>query len=126
MVRRFAVVRNRRGVGRTGCLVWLLVIAAVAYFSVEVGTVYFRYWRLLDEMKTQAQFAPSLTDETIRRRILSKIEELQLPAEARRGLVIRRTVRPREIRIFTTYQETVELPFLTRVLTLNPDVRERL
>jgi hypothetical protein len=126
MVRRCAVVRNRRGVGRTGCLVWLLVIAAVAYFAVEVGTVYFRYWRLLDEMKTQAQFAPSLTDETIRRRILTKIEELQLPAEARRGLVIRRTVRPREIRIFTTYQETVELPFFTRVLTLNPDVRERL
>ena len=119
-------LRNERGLGRTGCLLWVLGVAAITYFGIEVGTVYLRYWRLLDEMRTQAQFAPSLTDDSIRRRILSTIEELQLPQESGHALTIRRTVRPREIRIFTTYKETLELPFYTRVVTFSPEVRERL
>ncbi len=126
MVRLGRPLRNERGVGRTGCLLWVLFLATATYFSIEVGTVYVRYWRLLDEMRTQAQFAPSLTDDTIRRRVLSKIEELQLPQEAAGALTIQRTVRPRQIRIFTTYQETLELPFFTRAVTLSPEARERL
>jgi hypothetical protein len=111
--------------GRTGCLLWMLFLVAGAYFGVEIGTVYLRYFRLVDEMRTQAQFAPSLTDETIRRRLLRKVEELGLPSEAR-SFTIRRSVRPREIRIFTSYEETVEFPFFTRTLTFDPEVRERL
>lgn len=119
------LLRNRRGMGRTGCLFWILLLVAGAYFGVEIGTVYLRYWRLVDEMRTQAQFAPSLTDETIRRRLLRKVEELGLPPEAR-AFTIRRSIRPREIRIFTSYEETVEFPFYRRTLAFNPEVRERL
>lgn len=119
------LLRDRRGMGRTGCLLWILLLVAGAYFGVQIGGVYLRYWRLVDEMRTQAQFAPSLTDETIRRRLLRKVEELGLPPEAR-AFTIRRSTRPREIHIFTTYQEIVEFPFYTRTLTFNPEVRERL
>ena len=111
--------------GRTGCLFWILLLVAGSYFGVEIGGVYLRYWRLVDEMRTQAQFAPSLTDDTIRRRLLRKVEELGLPPEAR-AFTIRRSIRPREIRIFTTYEEIVQFPFYTRTLTFNPEVRERL
>ncbi len=116
---------GRRGLSRLGCLFWILILSAVTYFGVGVGTVYFRYYRLLDEMKTQAQFAPSLTDDTIRRRLLRKVDDLGLPPEAR-AFTIRRSARPREIRIYTSYQETIELPFFTRIQTFEPDVRERL
>jgi hypothetical protein len=36
------VVTPRRGKGRLGCLLTLLVIVAVAYFGVNIGTVYLR------------------------------------------------------------------------------------
>jgi len=111
--------------GRTGCLFWILILVAISYFGVEVGTIYLRAWRMEDEMKTQAAFAPSLTDETIRRRLLLKIEELQLPEEARR-ITIRRTARPREILIATSYDQTLELPFYSRIIRFNLEVRQGL
>jgi hypothetical protein len=73
-------------------------------------------------MQTQARFAPSINDATIQRRLLLKIEELGLPDSARR-LRIRRG--SREIRITTSWQEPLELPFYTIVITLQPEVRER-
>lgn len=111
--------------GRTGCLFWILILVAISYFGVEVGTIYLRAWRMEDEMKTQAAFAPSLTDETIQRRLLLKIEELQLPDEARR-ITIRRTARPREILIATSYEQTLELPFYSRIIRFNLEVRQGL
>lgn len=112
---------SRRGLGRLGCLLWLLTAAVVAYLGVEVGTVYLPYLRLKDAMKTQAQFAPSIDDDTIRRRLLRTVEELDLP-EGARQISIRRTARPREIRIWLTYQETVTLPFFTRTITFRPQI----
>ena len=58
---------NRRGTSSLGCLVTLLLFVAALYYGVNIGEVFFRYYRLLDEMQTQAQLAPSLDDGTIRR-----------------------------------------------------------
>ncbi len=114
---------NERGKGRTGCLLSLLIIVAVAYFGVPIAGSYIRYYRFRNEMQTQARFAPSINDSTIRRRLLLKIEELGLPEGARR-LRIRRG--SREILITTSWQEPIELPFYTMVITLQPEVRERM
>lgn len=116
---------GERGLGRTGCLIWILIFVAAGYFAVEVGSIYLRKWRLQDEMKTQAAFAANLTDETIRRRLLDKVEQLELPPQAR-NILIGRTVRPDRIRIRVTYPEIIEFPFLVRVIQFTIDVDQAL
>ncbi|MFB3069247.1 MAG: hypothetical protein ACE1ZF_00995 [Gemmatimonadales bacterium] len=98
---------------------------AVTYFGLPVAGMYVRYYRMKNEMQTQARFAPSIDDGTIRRRLLQTIDNLGLPVEARQ-LRIRRINRPREIIISTSWQETIILPFYTRVQRFRPQVRERM
>jgi len=119
-------LRNARGMTRLGCLFTLLILATAIYYGVNVGAVYLRYYRLVDEMRTQAKVAPSIDDATIRRRVIRKIDALNISAEARRELDIRRSLRPREIRIQTTYRDTLELPFYKYVVTLKPEARQAL
>ena len=116
---------SQRGAGRTGCLVTLLIVVAVVYFGMPIAGTYVRYYRFKNEMQTQARFAPSIDDGTIRRRLLLTIDELGIPDTAKR-LRIRRTGRPREIQISTDWPETIVLPFYSWVITLRPEVRERL
>lgn len=116
---------NQRGAGRTGCLLTLLIVVAVAYFGVPIAGTYIRYYRFKNEMQTQARFAPSIDDNTIRRRLFLAIDELGIPETAKR-MRIRRTSRPREIQISTNWPETIVLPFYSWVITLRPEVRERL
>jgi len=87
--------------------------------------MYLRYWRLTEEMKTQARLAPSIDDATMMRRIRRKIDELGLP-DAAKEVSIRRTLRPREIVIRTSYEETIELPFVKRTIALTPEVKSPL
>jgi len=98
----------------------LLIFVAVLYYGVNIGEVYFRYYRLLDEMQTETRIASGLDDGTIRRRIQAAIEEIGLPQEAGSNLVIRRTSAPREIVIETRYGESVSLPFFNHTFSLNP------
>jgi hypothetical protein len=110
---------------RLGCLFTLLLVATGLYYGVNIGGVYLRYYRLVDEMRTQARVAPSIDDGTIRRRLLRKVDQLNLPPEAR-TFTVQRTQRPREIRISTTYQDTLVLPFYKYAITLTPEARQPL
>jgi hypothetical protein len=103
---------------------WVLIGVVVIYSGVQAAEVYFPYWQLRDTMKAQAEFAPSITDDVIRRRILNRMDQLDLPDAAAGNLVIRR--RQRQITISTTYQATLELPLVTRIVTLSPEVRQTL
>ena len=116
---------NKRGVTRIGCLFSVLLMVAVIYFGLPVAGMYVRYYRMENEMQTQARFAPSIDDGTIRRRLLQTIDDLRLPIQARQ-LRIRRIARPREIIISTSWEETIVLPFYTRVHRFTPEVRERM
>lgn len=117
---------RRGGASRLGCLIWLLVSAVVVYYGAQIGGVYFTYWRIRQEMQSQARLAPSIDDATIHRRLLRKMVELRLPDEARRNVTVRRLARPREIRIRTEYQQPLELPFISYTLTLTPEARQPL
>ena len=110
---------NRRGTSSFGCLVTLLLFVAALYYGVNIGEVFFRYYRLLDEMQTQAQLAPSLDDGTIRRRIQAAAQDIGLPPAAQQIKIARRAS-PREIVIETEYAETVTLPLFTHTFTLHP------
>ncbi len=116
---------SRLGKSRVGCLVSILVMVLIGYTAVNVGTVYYRYWRLLDTMKQQARMAPGLDDDVILRRILAEVEELKLPDDARR-VRIQRLARPREIRITTSYPDTLVFPFYTRPITVRLEARQPL
>ena len=116
---------NKRGVTRIGCLFSILMMVAVTYFGLPVAGMYVRYYRMENEMQTQARFAPSIDDGTIRRRLLQTIDNLRLPIQARQ-LRIRRIARPREIIISTSWEESIVLPFYTRVHRFAPVVRERM
>jgi hypothetical protein len=112
---------SRRGASSKGCLLSLLIFVAALYYGVNIGEVYFRYYRLLDEMQTQARLAPGIDDGTIRRRIQSAIEEIGLPDSAGgRQLIVRRSASPREIVIESRYSETVSLPFFNHSFSLHP------
>jgi hypothetical protein len=119
---RAARWRNRHGKTSRGCLVTLLLAVVAGYYAVGAGTTYLHYWQILDEMKLQARLAPTLDDAVIRRRLVTRAGELELPGEATK-FVIRRLARPREIVITTHWQAAVELPFYSWVVTFRPEAR---
>ena len=115
------VTGSRRGASSSGCLFTLLLFVAALYYGVNIGEVYFRYYRLLDEIQTEARLSPGLDDGTIRRRIQAAIEEIGLPDSAGgRQLVIQRMGSPRQIVIETRYSEWVSLPFFSHSFSFHP------
>jgi hypothetical protein len=115
------VSASRRGASSSGCLFSLLLLVAALYYGVNIGEVYFRYYRLLDEMQTEAHLSAGLDDGTIRRRIQAAVEEIGLPdSAAGRQLQIGRFTSPREIVIETRYSETVSLPFFNHTFSFHP------
>lgn len=119
------VTSARRGASNLGCLVSLLLFVAALYYGVNIGEVYVRYYRLLDEMRAQARIAPSVTDDVIQRRVVETVDELGLP-EAARNVFVRRDQRRRIIVIESNYSEQVELPFFNHTFEFNPRAEEPL
>jgi len=121
MVRRLP--RCPRGASSTGCLFSLLIFVAALYYGVNIGEVYFRYYRLLDEIETQARLASALDDGTIQRRLQAAVQEIGLPDAAGNVRIVRRGS-PREIQIYTQYSETVDLPLFHHTFQLHPNVTQ--
>jgi len=119
-------LRGRRGASSTGCLFSLLVFVALLYYGVNIGEVYFRYYRLLDEMQSQARLAAALDDGTIRRRLQAAVQDIGVPEDASANIRIRRTLSPREISIETAYSESVHLPLFNHTFEFHPRATEPL
>jgi hypothetical protein len=117
---------SRRGASSLGCLVSLLIFVAALYYGVHIGEVFFRYYRLVDEMDSQARLASAIDNGTIRRRLEAAIQDIGLPSDAADSLVIVRTGDPRKIHIETHYSERVQLPLFNHVFSLNPSADESL
>jgi len=113
---------GRAGKSKFGCVVTLLVVAAVLYYGVGVVKIYFRYFELLDEMNQAAQLGRTMDDATIEARLHAQIDSLDVPPQAQQ-FTIRRYERPPEIRISSSYTETVQLPFTHYTLRLKPVAR---
>jgi hypothetical protein len=113
------VMRARRGSGRAGCLVTLLVVAAVGYFGLGIGSVYWNYFQYRDRMMQEARFAASRTDGVIKRRVAMFADSLGLP-EGAKQVRIRRA--QKRIHIWAEYYELIELPFISKELLLSPRV----
>ena len=111
-----------RGMSKLGCLLVLVILGTGVYYGIPVTSSYMRYFRLLDEMKMQARFAPGLDNPVIRRRLVAQADELRLPPDARKFSIWRRG-RPREITITTSWQETFTFPFYTHTITFRPEAK---
>ena len=114
-----SLARPRAGKSSLGCLFTLLVIVVVAYFGVNVGEVYLRYYRFRDSMAQTVRFADRLSDDEIRARLRSAADSLGLP-EGAHSVQVRR--RDRQVSVGTEYYERVELPGYVREIHFQPRV----
>jgi hypothetical protein len=103
--------RDQAGKVRMGCLFTLLVTAVFVYYGIQFLEVRIRYFQIQDEVKTQAAFAPALSNDVILRRLVARADSLGLPLGPRRW-TIRRANDPRSITIQAEYEDSVviELP----------------
>jgi hypothetical protein len=108
--------RDESGKGRIGCLFAILLVVLVIYAVKDFGAVYWRYYQLNDEVKNQASFAPGLTDQAIRDRLVLECDTLNIPLGPK-DWRITRTRSPSEISISATYTDSVviDIPGYHRV-----------
>jgi hypothetical protein len=111
------VVRARQGKGALGCLLSLLIVAAIGYFGVNVGEVYFRFYQYQDAMKQEVRFAAHNSDNVILRHLRAQVDSLGLP-EAAGEVTLQRD--GRHIEIESDYYEHIELPLTVREVHFNP------
>lgn len=109
--------RSEAGKARLGCLLVLLVLAFAAYHGVQYFEVQFRYYQIQDEVKTEASYATTLSNDEIRRRLVAKSDSLGLPLGRRQWDIRRSTVYPMEIVISAAYDDSVviQLPGYVKV-----------
>jgi hypothetical protein len=109
----------RRGASRLGCLVPLLIVAIAVYFAIDFGQVYFRAYQFKDAMTSEANFASTITDDAITRRLKALADSLQLPPGAELITIVRST---RSITISSDYDEIIRLPMKKeRVIHFHPE-----
>ena len=114
---------NRRGESRIGCLLPILILAVAAYFAVDFGSAYFRFYQFKDAMGQEARFSTDRTDEQITKRLSMLADSLQLPPGAEL-ITIERT--PTIVTISSDYDEFIRLPLnKTRVIHFHPSVSSR-
>lgn len=111
------MVRSRRGAGSLGCLFMLLVLAAIVYFAVNIGEVYFRFYQFQDAMRQEVRFAAHNSDGQILRRLRAEADSLGLP-EAAGVVTLQRD--GRHIEVESEYYEHIELPLYVREVHFNP------
>ena len=111
------MVNNRRGASRIGCLLLLLIVAAVGYFGSNIGEAYFKFLRYQDRMKSEAKFASHTTDAKMKMDLASFADSLGLP-EAAQHITVRRGTN--EIFIYANYYVHLELPGYVREVHFNP------
>ena len=111
---------NRRGESRIGCLLPILILALAAYFAVDFGEAYFRFYQFKDAMGQEARFSSDKTDAQITTRLSALADTLQLPPGAEL-ITIERT--PARITISSDYDEIIRLPMKKeRVIHFHPSV----
>lgn len=111
------MVTIRRGRSSLGCLFTMLILAAIVYFGVNIGEVYFRFYQYQDAMRQEVRFAAHNNDAVILRHLREQVDSLGLPEAA--GLVTLQRD-GRHIEMESEYYEYVELPLTVKEVRFNP------
>ena len=99
-----------RGEGRVGCIIWLLVLVAVAVVLWEAVPIKIRTVDFYDHLGDQAKFAQRSTAEAMRKSIMNRAKELEIPLDPK-DLTIAKS--DQRVRIECSYTVPVELPGYT-------------
>lgn len=111
------MVNHRRGASALGCLSSLFIVAAIVYFGVNVGRVYWRFYEYEDDMRQEARFAGQRTNDQILAHLKASADSLGLPEGATK-ISIRRN--DKGIAIEADYYENVEVPMYVREVHFHP------
>jgi hypothetical protein len=111
------VVTSRRGLSSLGCLVMLLLAAAVIYFGVGIGERYMQFYEYQDSMRQEVKFAAHNSDALILRHLRERADSLGLP-EAAGEVTLQRD--GRHIQIESEYYVHIELPLFIKEVRFNP------
>jgi hypothetical protein len=108
------MLRNRRerGEGQFGCLVGLVVVLAVGLISYKMIPVKIKAADLRDTMIDEAKSAGQHSDKHIRKTIMQKAEELELPLDDE-GISIKRSGNNTTIQVDVEYTVPIEFPGFT-------------
>jgi hypothetical protein len=111
------LVNQRRGASTLGCLFSLFIVAAIVYFGVNIGQVYWRFYQYQDDMRQEVRFASQRTNDQILAHLRASADSLGLP-EAAGKVSIRRT--DRSIAVESDYYENIEVPMYVREVHFHP------
>lgn len=111
------MVRRRSGRSSLGCLVTLMIIAAIGYFGFNAGEVYLRFFEFQDAMKQEVRFAAHNSDAVILRHLVARVDSLGLPESAGEVTIQRDG---RHIEMESEYYDHIELPLYVREVRFNP------
>jgi hypothetical protein len=108
-----------RGASRLKGILWLVILAALAYGLYKSVPHFFANYQLEDSMRTAARFAnvQRKTEDELRDDIYRKVQELDIPAR-REDIKVELT--SRNCRISVKYAVEVQLPGYKLVLNFNP------
>ncbi len=100
-------MRRQSGQGKIGCVLWVLFFAVAGLVSYKMIPVKIQTAELYDFMVEQAQFAGKLSADAIKKNILAKAHELDLPVDEK-GVQV---MRDRDhVRMEVVYTVPVEFP----------------
>ena len=117
------MVTPRAGRGKLGCLVLILLLAAIIYVGSDIGEVYWRYYQFRDAVEQEAQYGQARSDDDIKRRLVALVDSLGLPEEASRRLQVRRSAN--RLVIETEYTEHIDVPLYKRDVKFAPSAELR-
>lgn len=100
----------RRGEARLGCVLWLIVLAVFVMIIMKVVPVKIRSAELYDFMEETAMFAGRASTEELKKRILARARDLELPLKDKNIKVERIGGR---VRMRCTYSVPIEFPGYT-------------
>jgi hypothetical protein len=99
--------KRQRGEGRIGCLFWLTLLAIVVLVGFKMVPVKYRSSQFYDFMYEQAKYAQQTTPDDMKKTLLRKARELQLPVDPKRLTVAKRGGR---IQIECSYEIPISFP----------------
>jgi len=99
-----------RGEGKLGCILWTALLLAFVGVCWKIIPVKLRSTELYDFMEEQAMFAGTSKQEALKKRIVHRAEELDLPVNPKNIKVEKRGGR---VRMKVTYTVPIEFPGYT-------------
>ncbi len=99
---------RRSGEGRAGCAIWLLLLAVFVMIAWKAVPTKIKSAEFEDYLTELAQFAAQVPGEEIRRRILKRAKEMDIPLDPKKLKVEKSENR---IRIECSYTIVLEFPF---------------